>query len=159
MPGLALAVAACAFGVSAELSVVGSTLEAAPGDNVAMLWPADGSLEPALTILDVEGHAGAEAYGPVFFDQPLPTGGLMVKGATIEALIMGAPEFPPIDGLPEIAWKDKQCSDCHQWQRANLCEQGAHYGGSRGSAALTKKHPYGGSFKRNLMVWAEGGCQ
>jgi hypothetical protein len=67
--------------------------------------------------------------------------------------------FPPVEGLPESYWKDQQCSNCHDWQRANLCVQANTYLSDVGSENLTKQHPYGGTFKQNLRSWARGGCE
>jgi hypothetical protein len=136
----------------AELRIIGGL------EDVAMLWPATTEGSPALTILDVEDPSAVDALD-VYFDRPLPSGDIEIKGATISALIKGEPLFSPIEGLPDVAWKGKTCVGCHAWERANLCEQAERYTKASGEAALGKKHPYGGSFKRNLKHWANGGCQ
>lgn len=92
------------------------------------------------------------------FTTPLTEGTADIIGKTFEDLIKGKPLFPPIEGLPEQVWKSKDCSSCHEWQQANLCEQAHTYASDVGSENLTKKHPYGGSFKLNLRTWAAHGC-
>ena len=136
----------------AELRVIGGV------NDVAMLWSTATEGSPALTILDVEDPTANDAL-EVYFDRPLPSGDIEIKGATISALIKGEPLFSPLEGLPNVAWKGKTCVGCHAWDRANLCEQAERYTKASGEAALGKKHPYGGSFKRNLTHWANGGCQ
>ncbi len=95
----------------------------------------------------------------VLFDVPLATGDPEIVGQTLAELIKGNPLFPPVEGLPESYWKDQQCSNCHDWQRVNLCEQANTYLSDAGSENLTKQHPYGGTFKQNLRSWAQGGCE
>lgn len=95
---------------------------------------------------------------PVTFDTPLATGGDGVQGKTIEQLISGSPLFPPIVGLPEAAWEGKHCSNCHHWERDNLCTQAKTYLAENGARALSKEHPYGGGFKANLRRWAKADC-
>lgn len=95
----------------------------------------------------------------VTFNVPLEVGAPEIVGKTIEELITGSPLFPPIEGLPEEYWKAQECSDCHEWQQANLCTQANSYLSDAGSENLTKPHPYGGTFKLNLRNWAVGGCE
>ena len=82
-----------------------------------------------------------------------------ISGKTIEQLAKGSPLFPPTEGLPEEIWKDQQCSSCHQWEKANLCDQAKFYVGDKGKPNLAKAHPYGGGFKQSLRAWAAGECQ
>ncbi|MEM9583116.1 MAG: caspase family protein [Pseudomonadota bacterium] len=96
---------------------------------------------------------------PVFFDQPMPEGIEEILGKTIMQAAAGNPLFSPIEGLPPEAWQTKVCSDCHQWTRDDLCAQANTYVAQSETRALDKMHPYGGSFKRNLKTWAQGGCQ
>lgn len=98
-----------------------------------------------------------DGQAPVFYDQPLSYGVPEIVGLTIAEVLAGSPLFAPIEGLPDEVWRDKTCGNCHQWTRQDLCNQGTTYLGA--SRALTKEHPYGGSFKKNLQIWAEGGCQ
>ena len=89
----------------------------------------------------------------------LAGGGAPVQGMTMSQLVAGSPLFPPIEGLPEDLWKGQKCTNCHQWARDNLCEQGQFYAQKGEERALSSRHPYGGGFRRTLKVWAEGGCQ
>jgi len=74
-------------------------------------------------------------------------------------LIEGTPLFPPVEGLPESFWKEQECSNCHEWEAANLCTQANSYLSEAGSVNLEKQHPYGGTFKVSLRNWAAGGCE
>lgn len=94
----------------------------------------------------------------VAFNQPLGAGGPDLATRSIADLITASPAFPPIEGLPEAAWKDKTCASCHNWEQANLCTQAQTYVSDK-TRALSKDHPFGGVFKELLKVWAEGGCQ
>ncbi len=95
----------------------------------------------------------------VSFLKPLEFGDPAIVGKTLAEVIKSSPIFPPVEGLPESFWKTKTCSNCHQWERANLCDQARTYLAAETSRALNKEHPFGGTLKRNLMVWAKGGCQ
>ena len=99
------------------------------------------------------------ALSEVTFAAPLTARSPEVMGKSIEELIKGSPLYPPIEGLPESFWKAQDCSNCHEWNPANLCEQANFYLSDAGAANLTKQHPYGGTFKLNLAQWARGGCQ
>jgi len=101
--------------------------------------------------------AAAPADDTLRFAQPIPEGPFPVQGQSIEQLARAIPQFPPIDGLPEAAWK-KNCQSCHQWDRQALCEQGASYAKNPRSA-LRHPHPFGGAYKAALMRWAKSGCQ
>lgn len=94
----------------------------------------------------------------VAFNTPLGAGDPELATRSISDLIAASPRFPPIEGLPEAAWKDKTCASCHQWEQANLCTQAQTYMNDQ-TRALTKEHPFGGVFKQLLRIWAEGGCQ
>ncbi len=95
----------------------------------------------------------------VLFDQPLQRGVPEIVGRTIMQVTERSPLFPPIEGLPESVWKDKTCSNCHQWTRDALCTQAQTYLKESGTRAVAKEHPFGGSFKQNLRAWARGDCQ
>jgi len=99
------------------------------------------------------------SFGTVSFTEPLTVGSDEIIGKTIEELVTGSPLFPPIEGLPDAAWLGQSCDNCHQWTKEALCTQANVYTSEKGAAALQKKHPYGGSFKKNLHGWATGGCQ
>jgi hypothetical protein len=95
----------------------------------------------------------------VTFSAPLTQGTPEIVGQSIEELIAGSPLFPPIDGLPEELWETQSCTSCHDWQQDNLCTQANTYLTETGAENLVKPHPYGGSFKQNLAVWARDGCE
>jgi hypothetical protein len=96
---------------------------------------------------------------PVTFNTPLTLGAPDIVGKTLAELIEGSPLFPPIEGLPEEYWKTQECSNCHEWEQANLCTQANSYVSVAGAENLTKQHPYGGTFKLNLRNWALEGCE
>lgn len=95
----------------------------------------------------------------VTFDSPLPQGADHIKGRTFAQLIVGQPQFPPFEGIPDELWKGQQCTNCHQWDRALLCEQGQFYLSAEAERSLGKEHPYGGTFKANLRRWADNDCR
>ena len=93
------------------------------------------------------------------FTTPFPVGEF-TKGHSIEELISTAsPQFAPIEGLPEAAWRDKSCANCHAWTEANLCDQATTYTKPTAAEALSKPHPLGETFKLGLKAWALGGCK
>lgn len=99
-----------------------------------------------------------EALEDVLWDVPLAGAGPDVDGRTLAELIEGSPLFPPIEGLPDEVWKGKHCSDCHQWTRPALCDQGTFYVNSQEEMLLGAVHPYGGQLRRALKAWAVRGC-
>ena len=101
------------------------------------------------------GFAGGQQ---LTFTGPLPEGDPAVKGKAIADLIKGQPLFAPIEGIPDELWKGQQCSNCHQWTRELLCEQGKFYLSENATRSLGKEHPYGGTFKSNVGKWASAGC-
>ncbi|GGE41533.1 caspase family protein [Actibacterium pelagium] len=92
------------------------------------------------------------------FDAPLPEGDPHIKGKAIAELINGSPLYPPFEGVPEELWKGQKCTNCHQWTRELLCEQGQFYVAGNSDNSLAKLHPYGGTFKSNVRKWASAGC-
>ena len=94
----------------------------------------------------------------VAFNAPLGVGDPELATLSIAEIITGTPLFPPVENLPEIYWKDKTCSNCHNWNQENLCAQAKTYLGDR-KDALGKKHPLGGTFKQALSIWARDGCK
>jgi hypothetical protein len=100
-----------------------------------------------------------QAVVAVTFSEPLTEGAPEIIGKSLEELIQGSPLFPPIEGLPESYWKAQECSNCHEWEQDNLCVQANTYLTDTGSENLIKQHPYGGTFKQNLLIWATGGCE
>ena len=115
----------------------------------AMANPAE--IDPSL-------RAAIEAEA-VTFSGKLKLGTVDIVGKSIEALIGSSPLYSPIDGLPKEAWSGKTCSDCHQWTKPALCDQGKFYVKEEPSVAMVTQHPLGGAFKLTLRQWAAGGCQ
>ena len=103
---------------------------------------------------------GTDGIGsvPITFEGELQFGSPEIVGQSIAGLMTASPLFPPIEGLPDEVWKGKACSDCHQWERENLCEHGGRYLALSAQRSLGKEHPFGGSFKHTLRAWAAGGC-
>lgn len=101
----------------------------------------------------------AELPKDVTFDTVLAAGGEGVMGYSIAQLILGTPMFAPIEGIPEELWKDQTCSNCHDWNRDALCDQGKTYMKASAERALSKSHPYGGGFKQNVRAWAANECR
>lgn len=101
----------------------------------------------------------AEPSGPITFDTAIVSELEAVSGRSIAELIKMSPLFAPVEGLPEDYWKDKTCSNCHQWTQERLCEQAGAYMSANMERSLDKKHPFGGALKRHLKVWAEAGCK
>ena len=93
------------------------------------------------------------------WDTPFTTGGDTIRGRSIMELVEGEALFPPIEGLPDELWKEQSCTNCHQWTKEALCTQGQTYVSNPEGGALSKPHPYGGVFKENVRLWAEGGCK
>lgn len=102
---------------------------------------------------------GVAPQTDVTFSTPLNSGRPGVAGFSIEDLIKGTPQFPPFEGIPEELWKGQHCTNCHNWTREALCDQGATYSGPAAAQALEKPHPYGLEFKLALRAFAEGGCR
>lgn len=131
-----------------------------------LAWPALGDAPIRLASLELVGVDETKPAAPeeepepvVTYVLPLTTGGEGVEGRTLEELVTGSPLFAPIENLPEALWKDKQCSSCHQWSREDLCAHGRRYVDGALEAALSKPHPYGGGFKRNIFFWAKNACR
>lgn len=101
----------------------------------------------------------AIAAADVAFQKPIAAGTPEITGKAIEELILSQPLYPPIEGLPDEAWKGLKCTNCHQWQKANLCDQGMFYVNEPEFEAAEKQHPLGGAFKLTLRRWAEQGCR
>ena len=101
------------------------------------------------------GPSGEEEV--IRYSQPLRSFGVPVQGLSLEQLVQGMPQFPPIEGLPEEVWR-KPCGSCHQWNRESLCVQARIYAGDE-KMAFRKQHPYGGPEKLAMAKWARQGCQ
>ncbi|MEE9454976.1 MAG: caspase family protein [Paracoccaceae bacterium] len=94
----------------------------------------------------------------VSYTEPLTLGSPEVIGKSIEQLIETKPMFSPIEGLPESYWKEQECGECHKWTQATLCDEGEFYLKQDNEDFLDQQHPFGGSFKQNLLIWAKDGC-
>jgi hypothetical protein len=103
------------------------------------------------------GTAAPSAEQIIRYNEPLRSFGVPVQGYSLEQLVQGVPEFPPIEGLPEDVWR-KPCGNCHQWNRQSLCVQAKIYAADE-KMAFRKKHPYGGPEKLAMAQWARQGCQ
>lgn len=110
-------------------------------------------------VVEAPAEPTPEIAGGVLFDVPLQSGVPEIVGRTLIEVTELSPLFPPIEGLPEEMWKTQTCSNCHNWTRDDLCTQAQFYTGQNSSRALSKDHPFGGTFKQNLRRWAEGGCR
>ena len=95
----------------------------------------------------------------VTFTDPIDIGVAALNGQSLEQLILHSPLFSPIEGIPDSVWKDKTCSNCHEWTRDALCDQGNTYMAANAERALGKQHPFGGGFKNSLKNWAGNECR
>lgn len=115
--------------------------------------------EPSVSAEDVGNTGSIDAAAAVTLKSVLTFGNTQVRGKTIEQLVAGSPQFPPIEGLPDELWKDQSCSNCHQWTPEALCDQAQTYVKRPAAGNVAKQHPFGGGLKVNLRRWAMGGCQ
>lgn len=122
---------------------------------IDLLWVELATNAPEST---AEAEAPAQSL-PVTFSAPLTEGSDEIIGQSLEELIKISPSYPPVEGLPEAFWKEQTCSNCHEWEQANLCTQANSYLTDAGAENLIKQHPFGGTFKLNLRTWAQGGCE
>lgn len=121
---------------------------AAP-DETAVAKTAEESKQPEQESFDLPDE--------IFFDKPIATTIPEIANRSIADLIKGSPVHPPIENLPDVVWKGKTCSNCHQWHEDNLCDQAKTY--LADTAAFSKPHPYGVAFKAALRIWARDGCR
>ncbi len=142
-----------------------SVFAEAAGIELAALNPPGAGLDPDQPPAE-EVQASAEVpvpaitvTTPVTFRGALVDGGEGIAGRSIAELITATPLYPPIEGLPDEVWKNKQCSTCHQWTQEALCTQAQTYVGANAARSMELEHPLGGPFKVILRAWAEGGCQ
>lgn len=119
----------------------------------------EGTQEETLEANTSEPQSEVKTPGIVTFLSPLESEEQRVAGKTIAELIGATPIFPPIEGLPEEYWKEKTCSNCHEWNRERICTQANTYLSLNMQRSLNKQHPFGGALKQNLKAWAAGGCQ
>jgi uncharacterized caspase-like protein len=94
------------------------------------------------------------------YTTPLKVGTPELDGKSIEQLVQGAPAYPPIDGLPDAAWRGRPCATCHDkaWTKKSLCEQGNFYVKAGDARMLSVNHPFGHAFSASLRSWAVAGC-
>ena len=112
---------------------------------------------PVTAAPPAESGQSALADQIVRFDQPIKGSAYPVDGNSLQQLVQGVPEFPPIEGLPEDVWK-KTCNNCHQWNQQSLCVQAKIYVKDP-KMMLRIQHPFGGPEKVAMMKWAQGGCK
>jgi hypothetical protein len=101
--------------------------------------------------------AAPSAQDAVTFNGTIKEGPTPINGSSLAQLIQSVPDFPPIEGLPEEAWK-KTCNNCHQWNQQSLCVQAKLYVNDP-KMMLRIQHPFGGPEKVAMMKWAQGGCK
>ncbi|MBT8153156.1 caspase family protein [Epibacterium ulvae] len=99
------------------------------------------------------------AFATVTYDTQLDAGLSEIAGRSMAELITGTPNYAPFEGLPEEVWKGQSCSNCHDWNRDRLCEQGQRYQVTASARSLHKPHPFGGQFKTVLRAWADNSCR
>ena len=117
-----------------------------------------GDARTEVAAIDPDAAPSGSSGSAMTFATPIVEGSAETVGRSIEELIAGSPLFPPVEGLPESYWRDQSCSNCHQWQRDNLCTQASTYLDATDAQVGAKSHPYGGGFKRALRAWAAAGC-
>jgi len=93
----------------------------------------------------------------ILFDTGIDFGEPELDGKSIAQLIQGKPLFAPIEGLEKPVW-DRQCSSCHAWTQATLCEQAKTYD-KNDVSVMRLPHPLGPRFKVALARWAHEGCK
>lgn len=139
---------------------------AAPGAATAPAAPPTAAAPPPATAVAPAAAPPAASSGATAairpedvlrFDQPIPFGPYPLNGRSLQELINTVPMFSPIEGLEESLWK-KNCTECHQWNQARLCEQAGTYVQTP-RHALRVPHPFGGTIQIALMRWAKSGCQ
>ncbi len=113
--------------------------------------PVAGAVDPDLQ--------AAIAAADIKYSKPLELGTPDIVGKTIEDLVQSRPLYAPIEGLPKEAWEGQECSACHKWTQAALCDQGKFYVKQNAAAVALTQHPLGGAFTLSLKAWAAGGCQ
>jgi hypothetical protein len=101
--------------------------------------------------------AAASSQDTLTFNGIIKEGPTPINGSSLAQLIQSVPDFPPIEGLPEDAWK-KTCNNCHQWNQQSLCVQAKLYVNDP-KMMLRIQHPFGGPEKVAMMKWAQSGCK
>ena len=126
---------------------------------IASLPPEEPDVKTAAIAPTVPTSTSGVATPVASFTSPVIDGDAAIIGRSLAELVAGSPLFAPIEGLPDEVWKGKQCSNCHQWTKQALCDQGVFYESNGTEFVARKDHPYGGTFKANVRLWAETGCK
>jgi len=124
---------------------------------VAAQSPPPAATPPAPASASSASAATASSQDTVTFNGIIKEDPTPINGSSLVQLIQSVPEFPPIEGLPEDAWK-KTCNNCHQWNQQSLCVQAKLYVNDP-KMMLRIQHPFGGPEKVAMMKWAQGGCK
>ena len=124
---------------------------------VAAQSPPPAATPPAPASASSASAATASSQDTVTFNGTIKEGPTPINGSSLAQLIQSVPDFPPIEGLPEDAWK-KTCNNCHQWNQQSLCVQAKLYVNDP-KMMLRIQHPFGGPEKVAMMKWAQGGCK
>ena len=124
---------------------------------VAAQNPPPAATPPAPASASSASAATASSQDTVTFNGTIKEGPTPINGSSLAQLIQSVPDFPPIEGLPEDAWK-KTCNNCHQWNQQSLCVQAKLYVNDP-KMMLRIQHPFGGPEKVAMMKWAQGGCK
>lgn len=115
--------------------------------------------EPSETPIPEEpGKTQDEKMPTIYFDKPLPNDPQSDNPRTFSQIVKAASPFSPIDGMDDKLWKDKDCSECHNWTRNSLCAQGQFYNSSDESNLTRIQHPFDGYLKLALKNWADNDC-
>tara|TARA_R110002049_G_scaffold10127_3_gene50407 strand:- start:114053 stop:115555 length:1503 start_codon:yes stop_codon:yes gene_type:complete len=141
-------------GTYAELAAYELKVIQENADRASAKAPVEEPVETAPTVAP----AKPTDLSSMTFSSPFPTGNPAIQGRSIEEVVKLSPLFPPIEGLPEELWKDQTCSNCHEWTREALCTQGKTYVSANNERAISKTHPFGGTFKQGLRAWASADC-
>ena len=152
--------AAAAFDENTTLTEQQDSADDTPAIGAAANTPAANSTtEPTETPIPEEPvKTQNEKLSAVYFDKPLPNDPQSDNPRTFSQIVKAASPFSPIDGMDDKLWKDKDCSECHNWTRNSLCAQGEFYNSSDESNLTRIQHPFDGYLKLALKKWAENDC-
>jgi len=138
---------------SAKTSALDSAPDSAPDS--ALTSEIDSEINTETTTDDAQ----ALIDETILFNTPLMGDTESLSPRSISELINAEPTYAHIEGLASNVWAGKNCSDCHNWTRENLCAQGQLYISNKDLRIDEIRHPYGGFFKQALKQWAAGQCQ
>ena len=151
-----------------EISETPTPVKETPKEEPELATNLEGKVEEILGVVPVSNSLQTPSQDTVgigrmptevTFQSPLVFGVSAISGKKIEEIIQSSPTHSPIEGLDENIWKGKTCSDCHSWDRVNLCTQAQTYQTVSFEELNAKSHPFGGTFKANLKVWGGGNCK